>query len=72
MGLVSIHGPNRDHRPTLVARVATHTGLTGEYRKVKLLPQHWIMLLIVIFAGYVLGERFPNALKGIPLVGQFT
>jgi hypothetical protein len=38
----------------------------------KLLPQHWLLIVIVLFIGYWLGERYGGALKGIPVVGQFT
>jgi hypothetical protein len=34
--------------------------------------QHWAGMLVVIFIGYWLGERFGGKLKAIPVIGQFT
>jgi hypothetical protein len=33
---------------------------------------HWAFLVIVVFIGYFLGERYPGALKALPVVGRFT
>lgn len=33
---------------------------------------HFVFLLIVVFVGYWLGEKYPGALKNIPLIGQYT
>lgn len=34
--------------------------------------QHWLIVLVIAFIFYVVGEKYPNALKGIPVVGQYT
>jgi len=37
-----------------------------------MMPRHWVMIVVVLFVGYWLGERYGGALKNIPGVGQFT
>lgn len=38
----------------------------------KMLWQHWMLVAIVLFVGYWLGERYGGRLKGLPFVGSFT
>lgn len=30
---------------------------------------HWIMLIVILAVGYVLGIKFPNALSSVPVIG---
>lgn len=34
--------------------------------------QHWFIVIVILFIGYWLGERYGGKLKGLPGVGQFT
>jgi len=35
----------------------------------RLLWQHWLLILVVLFVGYWLGGKYPGKLAGLPLVG---
>ena len=32
---------------------------------------HWLLLVIVLAVGYILGKKFPAALSGIPVIGKY-
>lgn len=33
---------------------------------------HWLLVIIILFAGYWLGERYGGKLKSIPGIGSYT